>query len=112
MTNEEVGEHRLCFEKESSEDQQLQFDIIDERYLTDHVPGKEEVLKIMSSGRRMIQHLEKVNINQKSMLMEFHRRTDELKVSEKEANVGLMLKLIVVAIVLTGQFLAVRQLFK
>jgi|JI61114BRNA_FD_contig_71_1686492_length_359_multi_1_in_0_out_0_1 hypothetical protein len=47
--------------------------------MADHVAGKEEVLKLLSSGRKMIQHLDKVNINQKSMLMEYHRRTDELK---------------------------------
>ena len=57
VTTQEGGEHRVCFEKESPDEQQLQFDIIDERYLMDHVPGKEEVLKILSSGRRMIQHL-------------------------------------------------------
>lgn len=112
VTTLNAGEHDMCFEKESSEEQLLHFDIIDERYFDAHIAGKEEVLKILSSGRRLLQHLEKVNINQKSMLMEHHRRTDELKQVGRETHSGLLIKLAVVVVVLVGQFLAVRQLFK
>jgi hypothetical protein len=69
MTFDSVGEHKLCFEKESPYEQLLQFEIIDERYLTEQIPGKEDIFKLLSSGRKMMQHLEKVNVNQKSMLM-------------------------------------------
>lgn len=49
----------------------------------EHIVGKEEVLKILSSGRRLLSHLDKVNINQKSMLMEYHKRTEQLRESGK-----------------------------
>jgi hypothetical protein len=78
----------------------------------DRVPGKEDIFKLLTSGRKMMQHLEKVNVNQKSMLMEFHRRTDELKESNKTATLEFILKLVVVISILVGQFLAVRQMFQ
>jgi hypothetical protein len=56
--------------------------------------------------------LEKVNVNQKFMLMEFHRRTDDLKGSNKTTTLEFILKLVVVISILFRQFLTVRQMFQ
>lgn len=90
----------------------LQFELIDERYLIDHVVGKEDVMKVIGSAKKMIQHLDKVNINQKAMIMEHHKRTSELKLTSRSLVVGTIVKFGVILVVLIAQFVVVRKVFK
>lgn len=74
--------------------------------------GKEDVLKVVGSATRMLQRLSKASINQKTMIMEHHRRTENLKETSKELMWGTAIKVAVIGTVLLAQFIVVKKIFK
>lgn len=68
--------------------------------------------KVINSAENMINHLKKIDIGQKTMLSNHHRRTEELKKLGNFTSFMTVIKILVSAVILTGQFLFIRKIFK